>query len=214
MSDAGSDPQPFELGTGEGRQHAPATLRNRDAIAGVLADWLPANGEVLEIASGTGEHAVHFARAFPRIAWQPSDYDPAALASISAWPADAGLPNLRSPIRLDLLDAETAAGMFDAIFCANLTHIAPWAATEGLFALAGRCLAPGGKLIVYGPFIEEGVATAPSNLAFDRSLRQRNEAWGLRDLGRINALAEVSGLQRAARIPMPANNLTVIWRAT
>ncbi len=212
MSDAGSDPQPFELGVGERRQHAPATLRNRDAIAAVLGEVLPDAGTVLEIASGTGEHAVHFARLFPGLRWQPSDHDAAAIASIAAWRAEAGTDNLLSPIRIDLLDHDRALAPADAVFCANMTHIAPWQATLGLFAVAGRVLAPGAPLVVYGPFVEIDVPTAPSNLAFDASLRTRNPEWGLRELSALDEAALASGLTRTARYAMPANNLCLVWR--
>lgn len=214
MSDAGSDPRPFELGAGEGRQHAPATLRNRDAIAAVLREVLPATGTVLEIASGTGEHAVHFSRIFPDLSWQPSDHDAAAIASIAAWREAAGTDNLLPPIRIDLLDDDWRLARVDAMFCANMTHIAPWQATLGLFAVAGRVLAPGAPLAVYGPFVEVDVPTAPSNLAFDTSLRTRNPEWGLRSLSAMDDAALAGGLIRTARYAMPANNLTLVFRRT
>lgn len=212
MSDAGSDPVPFELGEGEGRQHAPATLRNRDAIAAVLRGVLPGSGTVLEIASGTGEHAVHFARLFPHVSWQPSDHDAAAMASIAAWRAGAGGENLLPPIRIDLLESTWPIATADAVFCANMTHIAPWPATLGLFDGAGRVLPPGAPLIVYGPFVEPDVPTAPSNLAFDANLRSRNPEWGLRSLTALDDAARASGLFRTERHDMPANNLSLVFR--
>ncbi|MDR7104029.1 DUF938 domain-containing protein [Croceicoccus sp. BE223] len=212
MSDAGSDPVPFELGAGEGRQHAPATLRNRDAIAAVLSGVLPGSGTVLEIASGTGEHAVHFARLFPHLSWQPSDHDAAAITSIAAWRAEAGSENLLPPLRIDLLKEGWPIATADAVFCANMTHIAPWPATLGLFGGADRVLPPGAPLIVYGPFLEADMPTAPSNLAFDASLRSRNPEWGLRSLSLLDDAARTSGLVRTERHVMPANNLSLVFR--
>lgn len=212
MSDAGSDPKPFELGRTAAKQHAPATLRNAEPIRAALASILPASGLVLEIASGTGEHAVHFARSFSALDWQPSDVSDAALASISAWRQEAGLANLLPPIRIDLVAGDWPIARADAIFCANMSHIAPWSATEGLFAGAGRVLAKGAPMAIYGPFIEDGVETAPSNLAFDRSLKDRDPAWGLRDAAELDRLAEANGLNRASRIAMPANNIVLVYR--
>ena len=169
---------PSDGGEGD-KRHAPATLRNRDAIAAVLGDWLPASGTVLEVASGSGEHAVHFAAAFPKLDWQPSDPDPSALASIAAWSAEAGLPNIAAPLHLDASAPDWPLGHADALLCINMVHISPWAATLGLFAGAARLLGPGAPLILYGPYLEADVATADSNLAFDESLRSRNPDWGL-----------------------------------
>ncbi|AKM10166.1 DUF938 domain-containing protein [Croceicoccus naphthovorans] len=212
MSDAGSDsPQPFELANSAAKQHAPATERNRDPIARVLQEILPQTGAVLEVASGTGEHAVHFARMFPHLKWQPTDYSDAAIASIAAWRAEASLPNLLPPLRLDLMGGAWPTSAADAIFCANMTHIAPWEATCGLFDGAGRVLTDQGMLVVYGPFVETDVETAPSNLAFERSLRQRDASWGLRDLDAVDRLARKAGMVRTQRIEMPANNLMLIY---
>ena len=195
------------------RRHAPATVRNRDAIAAVLAEVLPESGTVLEVASGTGEHAVHFARAFPDLTWQPSDPDPDALASIAAYRADAGLTNLSAPIRLDAASDDWPVGPVAGIVCINMIHISPWAASEGLFAAAGRLLAPGAPLVTYGPYIEDDVPTAASNLVFDESLKTRDPRWGLRRIERIDGLARRNGLLRTERHAMPANNLVLVYRA-
>jgi hypothetical protein len=193
------------------KRHAPATARNREPIAEVLAEELPERGLVLETASGSGEHAVSFAGLFPNLVWQPSDPEADARASIEAWAEEAGLANVRPAIELD------AAGQWpieraDAILCVNMTHISPPEATQGLFAGAGKVLAPGAPLIVYGPFIEREVETAPSNLAFDADLKRRNPAWGLRDTRWLDELAEATGLERTRRVAMPANNLTLVYR--
>ena len=194
------------------KRNAPATERNREPIAAVLRGVLPARGKVLEVASGTGEHVVHFARAFPDLLWQPSDPDEQALASIAAWRAEAGLANLAEPIRLDAADEAWPIAAADAILCVNMVHISPWAATEGLMRGAGHLLAPGAPLILYGPYRRAGVATAPSNEAFDQSLKARNPAWGLRDLDRVTAEAEARGLSFERLVEMPANNLSLVFR--
>ena len=168
---------------------------------------------VLEIAAGTGEHAVHNAAALPGLQWQPTDPDPEALASIAAWRAHAALPNLLPPLRLDAAAPDDwPVGRADAIVNINMIHIAPWVAAMGLMAGAGRLLGPGQNLFLYGPFIERDVATAPSNLAFDESLRGRNPAWGIRHLDEVAGLAARHGLDLAGRIAMPANNLTLVFR--
>ena len=194
------------------RRHAPATARNRDPILDVLRGVLPTRGIVLEIASGSGEHAVHFARALPGLDFQPSDPDPDALASITAWSAESGLPNLRPPLLLDAAATSWPAEAADAILCINLIHISPWRATEGLMAGAARLLAPGAPLILYGPYRRDGVPTAPSNEAFDESLRARDPAWGLRQLEDVAVLAESAGFGPPAIFEMPANNLSVVFR--
>ena len=194
------------------RRHAPATLRNRDAIATVLRDELPDAGLVLEVASGSGEHAVHFAVTFPALDWQPSDPDPAALASIAALRGDANLPNLRAPLLLDAASADWPIDVADALLCINMVHISPWAATLGLLARGAQLLAPGAPLILYGPYVEDDVPTAPSNLAFDRSLKDRNPQWGLRTLTDVDRAAADVGLARSRRVAMPANNLMLIYR--
>lgn len=192
---------------------SPAVQRNRDPILDILREILPATGGVLEIASGGGEHAVHFAAGLPALTWQPSDPSPEARTVIEARRADAGLANLRAPRDLDAAKPDdwpmTAA---DAIVCINMVHISPWAATEGLLAGAGRLLGPGAVLFLYGPYLEDGVATAPSNLAFDASLRARDPAWGLRRREAVEALALGNGLVPEQRIGMPANNLSLVFR--
>ena len=196
-----------------GARASPSTARNREPIRDVLKTCLPPTGQVREIAAGAGEHAVFFAQAFPGLAWRPTDPDPDALASIAAWRAQAGLPNLLEPLRLDAADpAGWPVAHADAVVNINMIHISPWAASEGLMAGAGRVLPAGGLLFVYGPYIEPGVETAPSNLAFDASLKARNPAWGLRNLEAVTALAAGHGLDLARRVAMPANNLSLVFR--
>lgn len=194
------------------RRHAPATERNRDAIIAVLRDWLPKSGTVLEVASGSGEHGVAFARAFPTLHWQPSDPDAAALASIAAYRDDAGLANLAPPILVDAARDNWPVADVATILCINMIHIAPWSAAEGLFAAASLVMPPAGRLILYGAFIEDDVPTAPSNLEFDTNLRARDPAWGLRSLAAVDALALRHCLTRTARVAMPANNLMLMWQ--
>jgi hypothetical protein len=189
------------------KQFAPATARNREPIREVLARVLPPSGVVHEIASGTGEHAVHMASAFPQLEWQPTDPDEVALASIAAWRAEAGLPNLRAPVRLDVRDAVWPAA--NAIVCINMIHISPWEATLALLAGAARTLAAGELLYTYGPYRFDGV-TAPSNEDFDRSLKSRNPAWGVRDVADLSAAA--SGFVVVEAIAMPANNHSLVFR--
>ncbi|HMN54998.1 MAG TPA: DUF938 domain-containing protein [Sphingopyxis sp.] len=200
-----------EDGGAGAKRHAPATVRNRDAIAAVLADWLPPVGTVLEVASGSGEHAVHFATAFPGLQWQPSDPDPDALTSIAAWRAEAGLPNVAPPILLDAAAPEWPMRAANALLCINMVHISPWAATFGLFAGAARVLPQGSPLILYGPYVEAEVPTVESNRAFDANLRARNPDWGLRDLGAVKTAAAEAGLAFAERRAMPANNLMLLF---
>jgi cyclopropane fatty-acyl-phospholipid synthase-like methyltransferase len=196
----------------DGARTSPATARNRQPILEALRPRLPAGARVLEVASGAGEHAVFLAEALPGVRWQPSDRDDEALASIAAWRTAAGLANLAPPLRLDAADlASWPEGPFEAVVCINMIHISPWAACEGLVAGAGRVLTPGGRLFLYGPFLEADVETAPSNLAFDQSLKARDPAWGLRDLAAVTALAGAHGLALAERIGMPANNLIVMF---
>ena len=178
----------------------------------MLARELPQTGLVLEIASGSGEHAVFMARRFPALEWQPSDVDTDALASINAWSQEAGAGNIRQAIAIDATVPEWPVQHADAVVCVNMIHISPYAATEGLFAGAGKLLSKGQPLILYGPFIETGVGTAPSNLAFDADLKARNAAWGLRDVEALDELAQLNGLGRTARHEMPANNLTLVYR--
>ena len=194
------------------KRHAPATARNSQPLAEVLARELPASGTVLEIASGSGEHAVFMARRFPALDWQPSDRDAEALASVDVWAAEAAVANLRPAITLDAAQANWPIAAADAVLCVNMVHISPWSAAVGLFAGAGRILTSGAPLVLYGPFIEPGRETAPSNLAFDQSLKQRNSEWGLRNTADLDALAADHGLRRTARHAMPANNLVLVYR--
>ena len=197
------------------KKHAPAALRNRAPIAEVLAKELPESGCVLEIASGSGEHAMFFAESFPHLEWQPSDPDEEALASIRAYREEQPLPNMRVPLRIDASDpASWGVQYADAIVCINMIHISPWQATEGLFAGAARIL--GGRnlpLVTYGPYLEQGVETAPSNIAFDESLRSRNGQWGIRNIEDVDGLAQAHGFGRSARYEMPANNLMLVYRS-
>ena len=201
-----------EAARSAGKRHAPATLRNREAIAAVLAAELPSSGLVLEVASGSGEHAVYFAAQFPALDWQPSDPDPAALASIAAWAGDAGAQNMRAPLMLDAEADDWPVASSDAILCINMVHISPWAATLGLMAGARRLLGTGQPLILYGPFIEDGVATAPSNMEFNASLLARDPAWGLRNVREVSEAAAKQGLKLVRRVAMPANNLMLVYR--
>jgi hypothetical protein len=205
-------PIPFEFeGQAETKRFAPATLRNREAIAAVLRPILPASGLVLEIASGTGEHAVHFARSFPALMWQPSDPDSAGLASITSWADEAKAPNFLPPLMLDAA-SDWPVAEADAILCINMVHISPWAATQGLMSGAGRILPPGALLYLYGPYLRAGVPTAPSNIEFDASLKSRNPDWGLRHVEDVVGLAVTQGFIMAGCIEMPANNLSLVFR--
>lgn len=194
------------------KRHAPATLRNREPIAQVLAKEMPQTGTVLEIASGSGEHAVYFAERFPKLEWQPSDPDPEALASIDAYRAEADLANIEAPIMIDAASPPWPIDTAVAIVCINMIHISPWAATTGLFAEASRLLCAGAPLVLYGPYLESDVPTAQSNLEFDASLRSRNPEWGLRNRDDVERLAAQHGLSRSARYEMPANNLMLVFR--
>ncbi|HAN89123.1 MAG TPA: SAM-dependent methyltransferase [Erythrobacter sp.] len=194
------------------KRHAPATARNSQPLAEVLARELPASGTVLEIASGSGEHAVFMARRFPALDWQPSDRDAEALASVDAWAAEARLANLRPAIALDAAAPDWPIVSADALLCVNMVHISPWDAAVGLFAGAGRVLGSGAPLVLYGPFVEPDVETAASNHAFDQSLRQRDPAWGLRSTADLDRLAAGHGMTRTARCAMPANNLVLVYR--
>ena len=200
--------------TPSGGTASPAVARNTAAILQILKTHLPPRGRVLEIAAGSGEHAVAFARALPGVDWTPSDPSAEARASIAAWRDQAALPNLAAPVALDAADPTTwPSAAFDAIVCINMIHISPWAATEGLMTGAGRLLAnPGGLLVLYGPYREADVPLAPSNAAFDDSLKARDPAWGLRDREAVQALARRHGLHLTLRIAMPANNLMLLFR--
>ena len=196
-----------------GARASPATARNRDPILEVLRRCLPASGLVLEIAAGAGEHAAYNAAALPHLQWRPTDPDPQALASIAAWRAHAGAPNLLAPLALDAADPEGwPVRRADAVVNINMLHISPWAAAQGLMAGAGRLLPPGGVLYLYGPYLEPDVPTAPSNLEFDLSLKARNPAWGLRGLDHVTDLAARHGLELSERVAMPANNLSLVFR--
>jgi SAM-dependent methyltransferase len=194
------------------RLQYPATERNRDAILGVLRDILPPSGLVLEIASGSGEHAVHFANALPGLTFQPSDPEEAARHSIAAWTAETGIPNIRPPLELDVLKEPWPIAQADAILCINMIHISPWDATLSLMHNAGRILPNGAPLYLYGPYRQQGIATAESNEAFDVSLKSRNPQWGLRHLDDVAALAHEAGFSAPTVTPMPANNLSVAFR--
>lgn len=199
-----------DLGRGVKRR-APAVARNMAPIEAVLRDWLPASGMVLEVASGTGEHALAFSRAFPDLTWQPSDPDPEALASIAAWGSE-GPPNLLPPLHLDASSPNWPVGRADAILNINMVHIAPVAAGVGLLDGAARILPDGAPLILYGPWLEEGVDPAPSNLAFDRNLKERNSSWGLRTVEWFASAAAERGFDLIERRQMPSNNLMLLFR--
>jgi hypothetical protein len=191
----------------------PASLaaeRNKQPIADVLARVLPAAGLVLEVASGLGQHAEYFARALRALTWQPSDHDAQALAVLAARVERAALPNLRAPVPFDVHGAAPQLGPVAAIVCSNMIHIAPWSACGALLEHAERWLAPGSPLVLYGPFKRGGEHTAPSNAAFDASLRARDAAWGVRDLDEVAALARQRSLALVEVVPMPANNLSVV----
>ncbi|MCW2285302.1 cyclopropane fatty-acyl-phospholipid synthase-like methyltransferase [Rhodoblastus acidophilus] len=197
----------------EPRQTAPAVARNRDAILAVLRGILPQTGLVLEIASGTGEHAVHFAKNFPDLTFQPSDPDPFARKNIAAWIAAENLKNVAPPLALDASAPDWPIARADALLCINMVHISPWAATLGLFAQARRLLPAGAPLYLYGAYKRGGAHTAPSNVAFDNWLRAQNPEFGVRDLEALVETAAQHGFGPPEIIEMPANNLSLIFRA-
>lgn len=197
-------------GDGDSRRTSPAAQRNAAAIAGVLAEVLPDSGLALEIASGSGEHAVAFAQRWPGLTWQPTDRDPAALASIDAWAAEAGLHNLRPAILLDV-ERPWQIPAAQAVICINLVHIAPWSACEALMRGAAAVLPQGAPLFMYGAMKVGGQFTADSNAAFDESLRARDPAWGVRDLEAVEAEANKHGLMLARTVAMPANNFSLVF---
>lgn len=196
------------------KRHAPATARNSGPIAEVLASELPKSGLILEVASGTGEHSLFFARRFPDIEWQPSDVDASALSSIDAYSTEGGVSNIRPAVVIDAVSEGWTVGRADAILCINMAHISPWEATKGLFREAAVLLEKDAPLILYGPYLEQAVETAPSNLDFDTSLKSRDPRWGLRSIEEMDALATANGFARTARYEMPANNLTLVYRKT
>jgi len=194
-----------------------AAERNKQSILQVLQQVLPARGTALEIASGTGQHVAWFASHLPHWTWQPTDADAPALESISAYTAQGsqgGLPNVRAPLLLDVMSPAWLpidTPLFDAIYCANMLHIAPWATCTALMQGAARHLAPGGLLITYGPYLEDSVVTSPGNIAFDNDLHAQNPAWGLRRREEVEVQASQAGLRLAQRHAMPANNLLLVW---
>ena len=192
---------------------SPAADRNKQPILAALRQLLPGRGDALEIASGTGQHVVWFAAGLPGWRWQPTDVQPAALESIAKQVAQHGLTNVRPPLRLDVMAPRWLPdeARFDAIVCVNMLHIAPWATCAALMQGSARHLAAGGVLITYGPYLEDGVPTAEGNLAFDRSLRAQDAAWGLRRREDVEREAAQAGLHLAARQAMPANNLLLVW---
>ncbi|MBS0425773.1 MAG: DUF938 domain-containing protein [Proteobacteria bacterium] len=190
---------------------SPASERNKAPILAQLQRSLPATGQALEVAAGTGQHAAHFAAALPGWRWQPTEPDRSMHAVIAE--RCAGLPNVAAPVALDVREADwrLPPASLDLVYAANMVHISPWDATEGLMRGAGQVLRPGGRLVVYGPFVVEDEVLAPSNAAFDADLRRRNAAWGLRTLGAVSACADAAGLSLAERIAMPANNLLLVF---
>ena len=204
----------------DGRLDAAAFHRNHAPIWAVLQKYLAGkSGDVLEAGSGTGQHVVHFAKQAPDITWWPSDLNAQHLTSIAAWRKHVGLPNIRPPLRIDLSDPAWCPAMHDgsgpaellAVFCANVIHIAPWRVAEGLFAGAARYLRADGRLFLYGPFKRDGKHTALSNAVFDTSLRERDAEWGVRDIGELSTLAASVGLSLIETVPMPANNLILVF---
>lgn len=196
------------------RRTAPSTARNSEPILNVLQRVLPSSGRALEIASGAGEHAVFFAHAMPGLTWRPSDPDPEARASITAWVEEEGLSNLLSPVSIDVRAhtwAVESEAPFDAVLAINMIHISPWEATLGLMAGAGRLLRPGGVLYTYGPYMRDRRHTSPSNEAFDASLKARDSAWGVRDVADVERAAAANGLLLNEIVEMPANNLSLVF---
>lgn len=194
-----------------GRRSAPAALRNREPIADVLAQWLPSDGLVLEIASGTGEHAVFFSERFPNVVWQPSDLHPDALASIHAWRDESALPNLREPLIIDASTPDWPIDRAEAVLSINMVHISPWSSALGLIEGAARILRSGAPLILYGPWLKDDLPTEASNLAFDSELQRRDSRWGLRRVEDF-ADAALESFNLVETRAMPANNLMLLLR--
>ena len=190
----------------------PSVSRNREPVLAVLREVLPGTGQVLEIASGGGEHAVYYGERFPGLTWQPSDPDPRARASIEAWIAESGLSNLLPPLALDVLDPKGLPDRVNAVLNMNMLHISPWATCAGLMSIASQLLAAGEPVLIYGPFLVEGRETSPSNLKFDASLRRSDPEWGIRQLEAVAATGEAHGLALERTVDMPANNLSLIFR--
>ena len=207
-----SDKRFYEGPLGSARRSAPAALRNREPIADVLREWLPASGLVLEVASGTGEHVVYFAERFPMLDWQPSDLHPEALQSIEAWRAETRLPNVRPPIEIDVRESDWTIDRADAVLSINMVHISPWAAALGLLDGSARLLGRGAPLILYGPWLSDAVETAPSNLAFDADLKARDPEWRLRRVEDFAAEAQARGFEHIDSRKMPANNMMLLFR--
>ncbi len=196
----------------DARRSAPAAGRNREPIAEVLGAWLPASGLVLELASGTGEHAIFFARQFHNLEWQPSDVHAAAIQSIAAWSDSAGLPNLRAPLMLDAASPDWPIERADALLSINMVHISPWSSALGLLDGAARVLAPGAPLILYGPWFSDRIVPAQGNLDFDTDLRRRDPRWGIRKVEDFTAAALERDFALEETRPMPANNLMLLLR--
>ncbi|HTR84456.1 MAG TPA: DUF938 domain-containing protein [Reyranella sp.] len=194
------------------RREAPAAARNRQPILDVLGPRLPAGGLVLEIASGTGEHIVHFAAARPDVFFQPTDPGSEDRASTDDWVRTLGLANVRPALALDASADRWPVERADAIVCINMVHISPWAATVGLLAGAARVLSPEGLLYLYGPYHRDGKPTSPGNHAFDLDLQRRNPAWGIRHLEEVTALAATHGFAAPTVVAMPANNLSLVFK--
>jgi len=191
----------------------PATERNRDPILSVLKRFLPPEGEVLEIASGSGEHVVHFAKAYPDIKWQPSDLEEDCLKSILSWKDHLSLENIQPPLSLNTTQSENwPQNQFDALICINMVHISPWEATLGLMEKAAHHVKSGGFLYLYGPYLVDGEHTAPSNISFEGWLKQKDERFGVRDMGEVAAVAVANDLVLEATIAMPANNFSLVFR--
>ena len=198
--------------TGDGRLASPSAKRNREPIAKVLSQVLPPSGLVLEIGSGTGEHAIHFARVMPHLTWQPSEQDKDCLRSISAWTAVEAQANVLQPLDLDVTDAQWPIATAHAIVCINMVHIAPWSVAQALLRGAGRILPPGGLLCLYGPYRVAGKHTSASNRKFDAQLRAMNSEWGVRDLDALANEARTFNIDLARTFQMPANNLVTVFR--